>query len=423
MALPTSVAAAQQTMNSSLKVAGRRVLDIGGVLPLRAGAGHAAQALPGRRHATAARAAQPRRAGSREDPQLLYDELKLKFGYLGAVNHKEVGVLDLYRIMQASKARNHYGVCLNSMNLFYNFGVKLKHRELASRLLATAMNCKMEAEALELIKLYGTWLENPPDISLVYAVMGHFLDAGEPHLVREIAKAVREDWRMPVGAPLYILAIEAMLQLPANPLGEAMELYDDAIRMGVRLPAPLHVRLLLESLREFKDAAGDAGAAEADAAPSESTPPAADPEAAEAAGAGAGAASSPAGVPDGAVAHLQTALRVADNLARDGYLRGGANAATLCSLSSLFWHLAALPGPASAQLRSSARPGGATAFLGGDWARLLEAATENFGCHWGFSARLPRSLFQDLEASPDPEAARLVEVSRARFGRFYPAAH
>merc|ERR1712217_764614 len=106
---------------------------------------------------------------------------------------------------------------------------------------------------------------------------------------------------MPVGAPLYLLAIEAMLQLPDNPLGEAMELYDDATRIGVRLPAPLHVRLLLESLQSFESAQSVCGAAtetiettEEDMAPPKLP--------------------SPVDVPDEAVAHLQTALRVANGL-------------------------------------------------------------------------------------------------------------
>merc|ERR1719263_2315021 len=99
------------------------------------------------------------------------------------------------------------------MNMFYNYGVKLKHRELATRLLAAAMRCKQESEAAELIKLYSTWLEHPPETTLIYSVMGHFLDVGQPLVVRDLVKAVREDWRIPLEPPLYILGIQAMLHL------------------------------------------------------------------------------------------------------------------------------------------------------------------------------------------------------------------
>merc|ERR1711957_872693 len=97
--------------------------------------------------------------------------------------------------------------------------------ELASRLLAAAMNCRQDSEAVELIKLYSTWLEHPPDTALIYAVMGHFSDAGQPLVVREIAKAVREDWRITIEPPLYILAIQAMFKLESDPFGEAMVIY------------------------------------------------------------------------------------------------------------------------------------------------------------------------------------------------------
>ncbi|CAE8723076.1 unnamed protein product, partial [Polarella glacialis] len=120
----------------------------------------------------------------KESPFVLYEELKQKFGYMGTVNHKEIGILDLYRILRGVANKRDFDMALHAMNLFYNFGIKLKHRELANRLLAAAMVCKQESQAVELVKLYGTWLEHPPDLPLVYAVMSHFLDKGEPLVVR-----------------------------------------------------------------------------------------------------------------------------------------------------------------------------------------------------------------------------------------------
>lgn len=321
----------------------------------------------------------------------LYDELRAKFGYIGAVNHKEVGARDIFRILRDARSESDFLAGMQMMNVYYNFGVKLRHREIASRLLAAAMRCKVEAEAVELVKLYGTWLRDPPDKALVYAVMGHFLDAGEPMVVRELAQAMREDWRMPVEAPLYTLAIEAMLQLPERPLQEALLLYVDAQQVGVRLPAPLHARLLDEALRTFEATTADSVEEGDSAAEGE--------EAFEA---------------------LRGALRAADGLARDGHLRGGGSAASFCSLAWFFWHLARLPDAARLSLLADAEPYGATAVLEGKWVRALEAALDNFGCHWGFSAQLPAGLFRALEASKDSEAKRHEASARQRLGRFYP---
>ena len=102
-------------------------------------------------------------------PHVLYEDLKLKFGYMGVVNHKEVGVWDLFAVLRGVRNKGDLGFGLATMNLFYNFGVKLKHREISTRLLAATMLAREESEAIELIKLYGTWLEHPPDSAVVYA--------------------------------------------------------------------------------------------------------------------------------------------------------------------------------------------------------------------------------------------------------------
>ena len=137
-------------------------------------------------------------------PNVLYEDLKQKFGHIGAVNHKEVGVWDLFAILRGVRTKRDLGFALQTMNLFYNFGVKLKHREISTRLLAATMLAREESEAMELIKLYGTWLEHPPDTTVVYAVMSKFLDEKKLMEVRELAKYVREDWRFRLEAPLYL---------------------------------------------------------------------------------------------------------------------------------------------------------------------------------------------------------------------------
>jgi len=320
---------------------------------------------------------------------------------MGNVDHKKIGALDLYRIFQAAKTPTDFRVGLQAMNLFYNFGVKLRHRELATRLMAAAMACQVHQEAVELIKLYGTWLEHPPDTALVYAVMGHFLDAGELYVVREIAQAVREDWRMKLEAPLYILAIEAMLRLSEGPLVEALKLHADAAVMRVTLPAPTHIRLLDACLEAFSAATGAvAEIGVEDNSEARTTQDSA--------------------LGEDAWQHLSAALTVADALAVDGHLRHGANAATLCSVSWLLLHLASLPEKTRTSLMSGRAEFGIAMLTHLGWAQLLQSAVENFGCHWGFSACLPRGFFCMLEAASDPEAVRLVRTAQDGFGRFYP---
>ncbi|CAE7696279.1 unnamed protein product [Symbiodinium pilosum] len=152
------------------------------------------------------------------------------------VNHKQVGVWNLYDILRGVQNKKDLETALQTINLFYNFGVKLKHHELSTRLLAASMQAPDEEEASELIRLYGTWLEHPPDASVVYAVMSHFLDNGKPMMVRAIAQQLREDWRFVLEAPLYNLSLQAMLMLPEDGLDEALVLFQDAMHMGVRLP-------------------------------------------------------------------------------------------------------------------------------------------------------------------------------------------
>jgi len=278
--------------------------------------------------------------------------------------------------------------------------------------MAAAMACQVQQEAVELIKLYGTWLEHPPDAALVYAVMGHFLDTGELHVVRDIAKAVREDWRMRLEAPLYILAIEAMLRLSEGPLVEALKLHADAAVMRVTLPAPLHIRLLdacLEALQAASVAVAEIGVEnnfEAAEEPSEECPQATQDSAPS----------------EDALQHLSAALTVADRLAGDGHLRHGASAATLCSVSWLLLHLTSLPEKTCTSLMSGRDDFGIAMLIQTGWAGLLQSAVDNFGCHWGFSAYLPRGFFCMLEAKSDPDAVRLVRVAQDGFGRFYPQA-
>jgi len=345
-------------------------------------------------------------------PNVLYEDLKQKFGHIGAVNHKEVGVWDLFAILRGVRTKRDLGFALQTMNLFYNFGVKLKHREISTRLLAATMLAREESEAMELIKLYGTWLEHPPDTTVVYAVMSKFLDEKKLMEVRELAKYVREDWRFRLEAPLYSLAIQAMLQLPPEeePLEAALILREDAARMGVSLPVKVQVLLLDESLKAFNlETVEDVDVSEPPAEPAEAEDVEEDaeaPEASEAPG---------TTVPS---RHLKNAVMLAEGLVEDGHVRAGASAATLCSMSWLFWHLSAL----SDELRKEMLDGclDEISSSGLSWSTTLEAACATFHSQVGFSPQLPRGFFQNLETSQDLEAQRMVKLCTQSFGRFYP---
>lgn len=381
------------------------MVDIGSVELRR----HGRAATLGRRALASLAEVAPQGDNIDLDAQALSLDLRQKFGRMGLRSHKRVGTPDLFRILRVARSPEDYSAGLHAMNVFFNYGVKLRHRELASRLVACAMACGKVEEAVDMVKFGGAWLEHPPDTALVYALMGHFLDAGQPLVVRDLAKAVREDWRMKVEPPLYILAIEAMLRLPEadGPLEEALAIYDDALAVGARLPAPLHLRIFDGCLQ---------------AAEAASPPPAAAAAAAEGGAIAAGGEAAADG--ETAATHIRVAVRVADALAQQGHLRGGASAAMYCSLAWLHRLLAALPDGARASALEGRSQGGALDFLGGNWVRLMEAAMDHFGCNWGFSSRLPRGFFRSLEAveaaAACPEAARLVPAARRRFGRFYP---
>jgi len=337
------------------------------------------------------------------ESQRLFDDLKRKFGYMGLIDKRKVGAQDLVNILKAGKSPNDYRCALQAMNVYYNFGVKLKHGEIASRYLAGAMKCKVYDEAVELIKLYGTWLESPPEISLVYSVMSHYLDAGSYTIVRDIAQTVREDWRMPVEAPLYDFAMEAMLRLNDDGLDEALLLHQDAKAVGVRLPAKLHLRLLNAALESCSTSASAEDGGEGEVAETDET---------SSPSSSSSSSSSPA---------LRTAVFAAEGLIRDGHLLRGGNAATMVSTAWLLRHLEAVPSSDRDALLSEAGAAELKNCMGGSWRDVLLAATEDFRSKWGFSDVLPAGLFKALEASEDPLDIELVATCRKRFGRFYPS--
>lgn len=115
--------------------------------------------------------------------------------------------------------------------------------------------------------------------------------------------------------------------------------------------------------------------------------------------------------------HLKNAVMLAEGLVEDGHVRAGASAATLCSMSWLFWHLSAL----SDELRKEMLDGlDEISSSGLSWSTTLEAACATFHSQVGFSPQLPRGFFRNLETSEDLEAQRMVKLCTQSFGRFYP---
>eukprot|EP00434_Breviolum_minutum_P017708 symbB.v1.2.015633.t1/scaffold1142.1/size245703/2 len=210
-----------------------------------------------------------------------------------------------------------------------------------------------------------------------------------------------------------------MLQLPPEeePLEAALILREDAARMGVSLPVKVQVLLLDESLKAFnlETVVEEVDVSEPPAEAAEAE----DAEAPEASEAASEASEAPEAstVPS---RHLKNGVMLAEALVEDGHVRAGASAATLCSMSWLFWHLETA---LSDELRKEMLDGrldeiSSSGFF--RWSTTLEAACATFHSQVGFSPQLPRGFFRNLETSEDLEAQRMVKLCTQSFGRFYP---
>ena len=56
------------------------------------------------------------------EAKVLVEDLKQKFGRMGLVSHKKMGVRDLMDVLKASRTKSDYRDSLYAMNTFYNFG-------------------------------------------------------------------------------------------------------------------------------------------------------------------------------------------------------------------------------------------------------------------------------------------------------------
>jgi len=181
------------------------------------------------------------------------NDLRQKFSPIG-VPDPDVSIRDLFAVWKTAKGAFDYKASLYAMNVCYNFGLRLDHYELSTRLLSLCLACGMEEEAVKLIENYDCFLKNPPKRHVIFSLMGTLLTKGmedEKYLweCRKVLQFQREKWQIPLTPGMYVLGIEGMLRINVN---EALILWDDAVNMQVRLPLPT-LASIIEKMLEADD--------------------------------------------------------------------------------------------------------------------------------------------------------------------------
>jgi hypothetical protein len=173
-----------------------------------------------------------------------------EFSKLGLYRKKITNEKSLYKLFQLAQPRNKsdYAACVYAINHFYNFGVKIEHHDFTNRWLATAIETSRLDEAVQIIKLWNTWLPCPPRIELVNILIGMV----KIEQSRELLKSIRENWQMPLSPTAYSIVIAKEIALSSNQpnaLNEAFLVFEDARSMNVLLP--MHIqKSLADFLRE-----------------------------------------------------------------------------------------------------------------------------------------------------------------------------
>lgn len=176
-----------------------------------------------------------------------------QFSKLGLYKKKESNETTLYKLFQMAqpKVKSDYSACLYAINHFYNFGISLDHHELADRWLATAVETGRIDQAVELVKYWHTFLRVPPSSSIINVLVGMV----KIEQSRELLKAIRENWNIPLSPYAYSILISKELGrrfTDTNSVQEAYIVWSDAVMMDVVLPEELskslHDLLLERSL-------------------------------------------------------------------------------------------------------------------------------------------------------------------------------
>ena len=171
-----------------------------------------------------------------------------QFSKLGLFKKNVTNEASLYKLFQMAQPGNKtdYSACIYAMNHFYNFGVNISHYDFTNRWLATAVETGRVDEAVSIVKLWNTWLPCPPRIQFVESLMGMI----KSEQSRELLKAIRENWQMPLSARAYTIVIAKQLAKgEAVCITDALDIWRDAVDMGVVLPSELGERLI----SKFKD--------------------------------------------------------------------------------------------------------------------------------------------------------------------------
>ena len=182
-----------------------------------------------------------------------------EFSKLGLYRKKQTNEATLYRLFQLAQSGNKqdYAACVFAINHFYNFGVKIEHRDFTNRWLATAVETGRIDEAVQIVKLWNTWLPCPPRIELVEILIGMVNIAQS----RDLLASVRQNWQMPLSGRAYniVIAKELSTSDPAAPF-EAFIVWKDAQQMNVSLSVviqeSLQDRLLKAELASEADEVG-----------------------------------------------------------------------------------------------------------------------------------------------------------------------
>ena len=176
-----------------------------------------------------------------------------QFSKLGLYRKKITNEQTLYKLLQLAQPRNKsdYAACVFAMNHFYNFGVKIEHHDFTNRWLATAVETSRLDEAVQIVKLWNTWLPCPPRIELVNILIGMV----KIEQSRDLLKTIRENWQMPLSPTAYSIMIAKEIAISSdhpNSLNEALTVWNDAQSMNVVLPLAIQKSFVTSLRRQGK---------------------------------------------------------------------------------------------------------------------------------------------------------------------------
>ena len=148
----------------------------------------------------------------------------------------------LYQVWKKAKPGSYddFAAGCYGMNLFYNFGRRMRCKQMTDRFLQLCITTEQYDQGIDLLKYYKGWMEHPPTRKTTYELLNRLVEQKEWMKVRDAVAAVRENWQMTPTATLYKFGIEAMLQLEERSAQEALKIYDDSLVVKVRQKTKFH---------------------------------------------------------------------------------------------------------------------------------------------------------------------------------------